>query len=106
MAQPPAPSPAPAPAVKRIGIISAMEDDAALRFLILRLDLVPTGFEFEFVLFEPGDPFLATLARRRPVDRDVVRRECAAFHDRHVARCTPPSPTTSRVSRLPTTSSP
>jgi hypothetical protein len=74
----------PAPAVKRIGIISAMEDDAALRFLILRLNLVQTGFEFEFVLFEPGDPFIATLGHRRPVDRDVVRRECAAFYDRHV----------------------
>jgi hypothetical protein len=71
---------------KRIGILSAMEDvnDAALRFLILHLNVVQNGFEFEFVLYDPDDPLLTVLRDSRPVDREAVRRELNAFYDRSV----------------------
>jgi hypothetical protein len=72
------------PGAERIGILSAMDDvnDAALRFLILHLNVVQKGFEFEFVLYDLDDPLMTVLRDDRPVDREAVGRELPAFHGR------------------------
>lgn len=73
----------PAP-VRRIGLLSSMNDvnDAALRFLILQLNLVQTGLEFEFLPYGTDDPLITVLRSGKLVDREPIRQECDAFHDR------------------------
>lgn len=70
--------------VKRIGLLSAMNDvnDAALRFLILQLNVVQSSLEFEFLPYDAGDPWISALRSRDPVDRGLIGHECDAFHDR------------------------
>lgn len=69
---------------RRIGILTHMDgsDDAALRFLILRMNTIQGGFEFEFVPFDPSDPFLVALRPNSLADRQRLRGECAAFAER------------------------
>jgi hypothetical protein len=71
--------------VKRIGLLSAMNDvnDAALRFLILQLNVVQSSLEFEFLPYDAEDPLITALRSGNPVDREPIRQECDAFH----ARC-------------------
>ncbi|QEV21969.1 hypothetical protein [Streptomyces alboniger] len=66
---------------KRIGIVSAIDDgnDAALRYLILHLNTLQSGFEFEFLSPDPTDPLIRMLTRGELLDREVVRTECEAF---------------------------
>jgi hypothetical protein len=62
----------------RIGILSHMGqvNDAALRFLILKMNTIQSSFEFEFVPFDPGDPFLAILQPGSRVDRASLHSKC------------------------------
>jgi hypothetical protein len=71
----------------RIGLLSYMGrvNDAALRFLVLRMNTIQDSFEFEFVPFNPKDPFLAYLRPGATVDRKEMRGSCAAFRTRQTA---------------------
>jgi hypothetical protein len=70
--------------MKRIGLLSAMNDvnDAALRFLILQLNVVQSSLDFEFLPYDAEDPLITALSGRDLVDREAIRQECDAFHDR------------------------
>jgi hypothetical protein len=68
----------------RIGILSNMDQvsDPALRFLILRMNTIQGSFEFEFLPFDPTDPFLVKLLPGSIVDREEIRDSAAAFRIR------------------------
>lgn len=66
---------------KRIGIVSAIDagNDAALRYLILHLNTLQSGFEFEFLSPDPKDRLLLLLTKGELLDREALRTECDAF---------------------------
>lgn len=57
-------------------------NDSALRFLVLRMNTVQHSFEFEFVPFDPADPFLAKLLPGSLADQEEIRDGAAAFRTR------------------------
>jgi hypothetical protein len=69
---------------RRFGILSVVEqvNDAALRFIILSLNLIQDSFEFEFVPFNSKDQLLEALRLDTPVDREEIRDKCVEFQDR------------------------
>lgn len=68
-------------AYRRIGLISLLDgvNDAALRYLLLHLNTLQNGFEFEFLSPHPEDPFLREMAGGKTADRAAVREDCAHF---------------------------
>jgi hypothetical protein len=70
--------------IHRIALVSALdpEVDVAVRFLLLRLNVVQTAFEFEFMPLLRRDPFVASLRGRRILDRDETKAASDAFVDR------------------------
>ncbi|MFG3259045.1 hypothetical protein [Streptomyces sp. NPDC048172] len=73
---------------KRIGIFSSIDagNDAALRYLILQLNTLQSGFEFEFLTHGPEDRLILMLTRDEPLSREAVREECEGFRQRMTDR--------------------
>ena len=69
----------------RIAIVSVLDGraDVALRFLVLRLNVVQESFEFEFLPYTAQDEFIKMLSRHAILDRQSVRTDGDAFYERH-----------------------
>jgi hypothetical protein len=70
--------------VHRIALVSALDPggDVAVRFLLLRLNVVQTAFEFEFIPLLTRDPFVDGLRGRGVLDRSETKVASDAFADR------------------------
>jgi hypothetical protein len=75
----------------RIGILlNGLEGRAntvAIQYLILQMNGLQKTFEYEFLPY-PADGFLATLRSEGPIDRNHIKAEIPAFHERFRAYLT------------------